>query len=151
MLAKRDRIGLRPRGRGIIAAETAMLGGLVGLTGTARRKSPRSGVAFGLAALALGAAACGGSQPVARAFGSTELEPIRDPTIFLDGESSAGVLQYNTGGNAATPALWWTLDLTTGAVQSYGTTMPPVSPPVGPSPPPPPPPSPYIGPQTQAG
>ncbi len=118
-----------------------MLGGLVGSTGAARRRSLRAGVAFGLAALALGATACSGSQPVARAFGSTELEPIRDPTIFLDGESSPGVVQYATGGGATVTQLWWTLDLTTGAVQSYGDSMPPFMPPVGPSPPPPPPPA----------
>ena len=118
-----------------------MLGGLVGWTDAARRRSPRAGVAGGLAALALGAVACGGSQPVARAFGSTEIEPIRDPTIFLDGESSAGVVQYSTGGAAGVAQVWWTLDLTTGAVQSYGTSMPPFMPPIGSSPPPTPPPS----------
>jgi hypothetical protein len=118
-----------------------MLGGLASLTVAARRK-PDAVVAFGLATLALAAAACTGTQPVARAFGSMELEPIRDPSIFLDGQSGPGVIDYSTGGNYGTPQLWWTLDLTTGAVQSYGTSMPPpLAPPMGTSttttPPPP--------------
>jgi hypothetical protein len=76
--------------------------------------------------MALGAAACGGGQPVARGYGSTQLEPIRDPTISLHGETSPGVLVYSTSGGAdGVAAQWWTIDATTGAIQSYGTTMPP--------------------------
>ncbi len=81
-------------------------------------------MAFGLSAAALGT--CGGSRPIARGYDSTELEPIRDGTISLGGETSPGVLVYSTGGGAsAAPKVWWTIDATTGAVQSYGTTMPP--------------------------
>jgi hypothetical protein len=75
-----------------------------------------------LAAIALGAAACGGGQPAARAFGSTELEPLRDSTIELYGESGLGIVDYTTG----SPAVWWTLNLATGAVQSSGATRPSV-------------------------
>jgi hypothetical protein len=80
-------------------------------------------VASALAAIALAAAACGGGQPAARAFGSTELEPTRDSTIVLYGENTPGVIDYST----SSPAVWWTLDVTTGAVQSYGSS-PPTSP-----------------------
>jgi hypothetical protein len=80
-------------------------------------------VALGAAAAAL--AACGGSQPVARGYGSTELEPIRDSTIFLSGLHDNNVVAYSTELYAGGFVNWWTLDLTTGAVQSYGTSLPP--------------------------
>jgi hypothetical protein len=109
-----------------------MLADLAGLAGATRPKSPRAGVAFGVAfgvvALAL-ATACGGGPPVTRAFGSTELEPIRDSTIFLNGENGPGILVYNTeGGNSGSPMLWWSINLVSGAVQSYGTQIPPLPP-----------------------
>ena len=101
-----------------------MLGGLAVSTDAARPGPRWLAVAFGLSAVALGA--CGGSPPIARGYGSTELEPMRDPTLSLSGETSPGVLVYSTGGGASgTPKVWWTIDATTGAVQSYGTTMPP--------------------------
>jgi hypothetical protein len=101
-----------------------MLGGLACSTDAARPGSRWAAVACGLCALSLGA--CGGSQAPARGYGSTELEPIRDPTLSLRGETSPGVLVYSTGGGAdGGLASWWTIDATTGAVQSYGTTMPP--------------------------
>jgi hypothetical protein len=91
------------------------------LIGSARRKPSHAAVASVLAAIALGAAACGGGQPAARAFGSTELEPTRDSTLLLYGENSPGIIDYST----SSPPLWWTLDLTTGAVQSYGSSPAP--------------------------
>jgi hypothetical protein len=109
-----------------------MLGCLVGSTGAARRKWPRAEAAFGFVAFALGAWACGGSQPVSRAYGSTELVPIRDATITFNGQYVPGTLVYNTGGgNSGTPLLWWSLDLTTGAVQADGTSAPSSPPPSG--------------------
>jgi hypothetical protein len=100
-----------------------MPGGLAGSTHAARPRSRWTALASGLSAVAL--VACGGSQPVARGYGSTELEPIRDSTISLSGETSPGVLAYSTGGGASgTPKVWWTIDATTGAVQSDGDTMP---------------------------
>jgi hypothetical protein len=71
--------------------------------------------------MVLGAMACGGGRPAARGFGSTELEPIRDPTIQLVSEYGLDILVYTTG----SPPVYWTLDLATGALQSYGATMPP--------------------------
>ena len=93
-----------------------MLGGLLGLTDAARRKPSRAGVALGLVTIVLGALACGGSQPVARGFGSTELEPTRDATVEFFGQDGLGLLEYSTG--TPTPSGWWTLDLATGTVQS---------------------------------
>ena len=120
-----------------------MRGGLLGLTGAARRRPPRAGVAFGLVTIALGALACGGGQPVARGFGSTELEPMRDATVELFGQDGPGILEYSTG----TPSVWWTLDLATGTVQSYGPMTPPIPSPVGT----PPTPQPYTCNQSYAG
>ncbi|HEY4395816.1 MAG TPA: hypothetical protein VGP64_17225, partial [Polyangia bacterium] len=97
--------------------------GLTGLTGFTRRKPSRAGLASALVGIALGAAACGGGQPVARGYGSTEIEPLRDSTVLLYGQSSPGIVDYTTG----TPAVWWTVDLATGAVKSYGSSTPPSS------------------------
>ena len=88
-----------------------------------------------------GASACGGGQPAARGFGSTELEPLRDSTLYLEGENGPGILVYGTGGPGDVPrsATYWTLSLSTGEVQNYGSAVPP--PPSSSSSPPPP--SPY--------
>jgi hypothetical protein len=102
-----------------------MLRGPLGLSGSARQKPSRAGAASALAAITLGAAACGGGRPATRAFGSTELEPTRDSTILLYGENTTGVIDYSTGGGLTTTPVWWTLDLTTGAVRSYGSSPPP--------------------------
>ncbi len=102
-----------------------MLRGLAGSTVAARRRSLRAGLSAVWVAFALGEWACGGSQPVARAYGSTELVPIRDSTISFNGQYEFGTLLYNTGGgDSGTPMLWWSLDLTTGAVQADGTSRP---------------------------
>jgi len=85
-------------------------------------------VASGLFACALGATGCGGGQPPARGFGSTQLQPIRDSTLVLEGEGEPGVLIYGTGGpggGAPASANYWTLNLSTGAVQDYGSQYPP--------------------------
>jgi hypothetical protein len=102
-----------------------MLEGLLGLMGFARREAPRAGAPFVLSAIVLGAGACGAGHPASRAFGSTEIEPLRDSTIVLYGENRPGIIEYSTGN----PAVWWTLDVTTGAVQSYGSSTPPPPPP----------------------
>jgi hypothetical protein len=105
------------------------------------RRRPWRAIACGVIASALGASACGGGQPVARGFGSTEIEPIRDSTLVLEGEESPGVVIYGTGGPGdlvPRSANYWTLDLSTGAVQNYGADGPP--PPSSSSSPPP---SPY--------
>lgn len=125
----------------MIAAETGMLGGLAGSTDAARRWSWWAAVASGLSAVAL--SACGGSQPPARAYGSTELEQIRDSSLFLSGQYDGNLLVYGTGGVGQVPVTWWTLDLATGALQSYGLNMPPPYSPPTTTPPPPPPPSLY--------
>jgi hypothetical protein len=123
-----------------MAGETGMLGGLAGSRSVARPRSRWAAAVFGLSAVALGA--CGGSEPIARAYGSTELLPIRDSTLYLSGQYDGNFLVYGTGGVGQVPPAWWTLDLTTGAVQSYGTNMPPpYSPPTGTMTTTPPPPS----------
>lgn len=109
-----------------------MQGGLVSLILFARGRAPCAVRAFALAAIALGGAACGGGQPAARGFGSTELEPLRDSTIQFVGQNGLGILEYTTG----SPPVYSTLDLATGAVQSYGTAAPP--PPTSTGTPPPP-------------
>ena len=94
------------------AGRSPWLNGLRAAEVAARRRGVRSGgVARGRGVWRKPASA--------RGFGSAELEPTRDSTIQLYGESGLGVLEYTTGD--ARP-VWWTLDLTTGAVQSYGTT-----------------------------
>jgi hypothetical protein len=99
-------------------------------------------IAFGLSACALLGSACGGGQPPARGFGSREIEPIRDSTLVLEGENGPGVVTYGTGGPGdlvPKSATYWTVNLSTGAVQNYGADGPP--PPSTSSSPPPP--SPY--------
>jgi hypothetical protein len=101
-------------------------------------------------ACALGATACGGGHPAARGFGSTQIEPIRDSTLVLEGEGDPGVVIYGTGGpggGAPASANYWTLNLSTGAVQDYGAEFPPL--PSSSSSPPPP--SPYTCTVTSAG
>jgi hypothetical protein len=104
-----------------------MTGGSQGLWSFPGRRRWRA-IASGLFACALGATACGGGQPAVRGFGSTELEPIRDSTLVLEGESAPGVLIYGTGGpggGVPASANYWTLNLSTGAVQDYGAEFPP--------------------------
>ena len=94
-------------------------------------------VVSGVFACALGANACGGGQPAARGFGSTQIQPIRDSTLVLEGEQGPGVIVYGTGGpggGAPASANYWTLNLSTGAVQDYGSQYPP-SPSSTPTPP----------------
>ena len=117
-----------------------MTGGSQGLWSFPRRRLWRA-VASSVFACALGAPACGGGQPAARGFGSTEIEPLRDSTLVLEGEAGPGVVIYGTGGpggGVPASANYWTLDLSTGAVQDFGAQYPPL-----PSSTPPPPPSPY--------
>ena len=73
-----------------------------------------------------------------RGFGSSEIVPIRDSTLVLEGKNGPGVIVYGTGGpggGVPKSATYWTLNLSTGAVQSYGSEYPP---PPSSSPPPPP-------------
>jgi hypothetical protein len=95
-------------------------------------------IAFGVFGCALLGAACGGGQPPARGFGSREIEPLRDSTLVLEGENGPGVVIYGTGGPGGLvpkSATYWTLSLSTGAVQNYGADGPP--PPTSSSSPPP--------------
>ena len=113
-----------------------MTGGSQGLWSFPRRRMWRA-VVSGVFACALGANACGGGQPAARGFGSTQIQPIRDSTLVLEGEQSPGVVVYGTGGpggGAPASANYWTLNLSTGAVQDYGSQYPP-SPSSTPTPP----------------
>ena len=76
----------------------------------------------------MASSACGGGHPAARGFGSREIDPIRDSTLVLEGESRPGVIIYGTGGpggGVPRSADYWTLDLSTGAVQDYGAQYPP--------------------------
>jgi hypothetical protein len=117
-----------------------MTGGSQGLWSFPRRRLSCT-IAYGVVACALGLSACGGGHPAARGFGSAEIEPIRDSTLVLEGESRPGVIIYGTGGpggGVPRSADYWTLDLSTGAVQEYGAQFPPY-----PSSSPPPSPSPY--------
>jgi hypothetical protein len=118
-----------------------MTGGSQGLWSFPRRR-PWRAIACGVVTCALGFSACGGGQPATRGFGSTELEPLRDSTLVLEGENGPGVVVYGTGGpggGVPASANYWTLDLSTGAVQDYGAQPPPLPP----SSSMPPPPSPY--------
>ena len=103
-----------------------MTGGSQGLWSFPRRR-PWRAIACGVVACALDLSACGGGQPAARGFGSSEIEPIRDSTLYLEGEGDPGILIYGTGGPGDVPASanYWTLDLSTGAVQNYGSQYPP--------------------------
>ena len=104
-----------------------MTGGSQGVWSFPRRRR-RPALASGVLACALGASACGGGHSSARGFGSTEIEPIRDSTLVLEGESSPGVVIYGTGGpggGVPKSAIYWTLNLSTGAVQNYGAQFPP--------------------------
>ena len=117
-----------------------MTGGSQGLWSFPCRRLWRA-IAYGVVACALGVSACGGGQPATRGLGSSEIEPIRDSTLVLEGESSPGVIIYGTGGpggGVPRSAVYWTLNLSTGAVQNYGSQYPPY-----PSSSPPPP-SPYV-------
>ena len=117
-----------------------MTGGSQGLWSFPRRRAWRA-IAYSVVAGTVVATACGGGQPAARGFGSTELEPIRDSTLVLEGEGEPGILIYGTGGpggGVPASANYWTLDLSTGAVQDYGAQFPPYQ-----SSSPPPPSSPY--------
>jgi len=114
-----------------------MTGGSQGLWSFPRRRLRRA-IASGVFACALGASACGGGQPAVRGFGSSEIVPIRDSTLVLEGKNGPGVIVYGTGGpggGVPKSATYWTLNLSTGAVQSYGSEYPP---PPSSSPPPPP-------------
>ena len=54
-------------------------------------------------------------------------EPIRDSTLVLEGENGPGVVIYGTGGpggGVPKSATYWTLNLSTGAVQNYGAQLP---------------------------
>jgi hypothetical protein len=115
-----------------------MTGGSLGLWSFRRCRLWRA-VAFGVLACALDASACGGGQPSVRGFGSRELEPIRDSTLVLEGPGEPGFLIYGTGGpggGVPASANYWTLNLSTGAVQDYGSQFPPffTSSPTPPSP-----------------
>ena len=104
-----------------------MTGGPHRLVWFPRRQRWRA-IACGGFACALFASACGGGHPAARGFGSSEIKPIRDSTLVLEGESSPGVVIYGTGGpGGGVPASadYWTLNLSTGAVQDYGSQYPP--------------------------
>ncbi len=116
-----------------------MTGGSQGLWSFPRRR-PWRAIACGVVACALGLSACGGGQPATRGFGSTELEPIRDSTLVLEGENGPGVVVYGTGGpggGVPASANYWTLNLSTGAVENNGAEFP-SSPSSSPPPPPPP-------------
>ncbi len=118
-----------------------MTGGSQGVWSFPCRRLWRA-LASGIFACTLGASACGGGHPAARGFGSTEIDPIRDSTLVLEGESSPGVIIYGTGGpggGVPKSAIYWTLNLSTGAVQNYGAQFPPYPS----SSPPPPVPTPY--------
>ncbi|HTB60768.1 MAG TPA: hypothetical protein VLC06_23015 [Polyangia bacterium] len=114
-----------------------MTGASQGLWSFPRRRG-WCAIAFAVFGCALLSPACGGGQPAARGFGSTEIEPIRDSTLVLEGENGPGVVIYGTGGpggGVPASANYWTLNLSTGAVQSYGSQFPP-SPSSSSSPPP---------------
>ena len=87
--------------------------------------------------LGLGATACGGNRPVARGYESHELYPIRTTSLGFNGANGPGVVVFQTSDDGGTN--YWTVDLSTGAAQSYGNTFPP--PPAGSTPPPP---APYL-------
>ncbi len=61
--------------------------------------------------------ACGDGTPVARGFGSRELVPIREPSLYLR-QSNANSVVYSTSNDAGTAANYWSVDLTTGQVQA---------------------------------
>ena len=93
---------------------------------------PRGALFAGLIALAAG---CGGNHPVARGFDSQEVYPVRDSSLVFDGIGAANTLLYSTGANASGQgAMYWSLDLATGAIQAQGnpSTTPPTTTPTGP-------------------
>src|SRR5580698_10168808 len=80
----------------------------------------------GLLAVAVWAA-CGGSGPVARGFGSREVMPIRDPSFIFAGlTNGAGDLTavYETQALGATARSYWSVDVATGDVTNLGTAFP---------------------------
>jgi len=72
-------------------------------------------------------AACGGSSPVARGFGSREVMTIRDPSFVFAGlANGAGDLTafYETQAPGATAPSHWSLDVATGDATNLGTAFP---------------------------
>jgi hypothetical protein len=82
-------------------------------------------------------AACSGNRPVARGYESRELFPIRTTALGFNGADGPGVVVFQTNDDGGIN--YWTVDLSTGAAQSFGNTYPP--PPPGSNPPPP---APYV-------
>jgi hypothetical protein len=72
-------------------------------------------------------AACGGSSPVARGFGSREVMPLRDPSfIFISLTDGAGDLTalYGTQAPGAMARSYHAVDVATGNVTDWGTAFP---------------------------
>jgi hypothetical protein len=101
------------------------------------RPRPRAltwGVA--LAAILLGAclpAACGGNHSVPRGYDSRQLLPIRSNSVALDGSNGPGVATFATKDSAGNVS-YWSLDLTSGETEDWGSTFP--TPSGSPNPPP---------------
>lgn len=70
-----------------------------------------------LAALVAALPACGDGAPVARGFGSREVLPIREPSVYLR-QSNDNSVVYSTSNDAGTASNYWSVDLTTGQVQA---------------------------------
>ncbi len=82
-------------------------------------------------------AACGGNAPVARGFGSRQVQAVRDSTIELsyvvDVQGQDPTLVYTSLPDILGGYEYWSLDLATGALQDDGS-----NPPSSGTPPPPP-------------
>jgi hypothetical protein len=88
-------------------------------------RSSRAAVATLLGAVAL--AGCGGGSPATRGFDSREVLPVRDPSLDLWTLTEAGgnpTLIYSTEPPGTTVMNYWSLDITTGNVESLGTEQP---------------------------
>jgi len=102
------------------------MGRIAAPRGLRRGRVRPTALAAGLLAVAVWAA-CGGSSPVARGFGSREVRSIRDPSLIIAGlTNSAGDLTafYETRAPGATASTYWSLDVATGDVTNEGTAFP---------------------------
>jgi hypothetical protein len=77
--------------------------------------------------LAASLVGCGGGHPATRGFDSREVLPLRDSTLNLwtfSEKSGDPLVIYSTVPEGTTALNYWSLDVTTGSVENFGTAQP---------------------------
>ena len=82
-----------------------------------------------LAAAAGIGAACTGSPPVERGFGSRQLVNLRDSSFTFNGSYGSLVYYSTGGGSSSASASYFSVDTVSGKVMSYGSSFPSIVPP----------------------